>query len=857
MMRPKLQHVALFGAALAAVIAQATLYWWYVEDAAISMAFARNLADGWGLVRFPGDARVEGYSNPLWVFYMAAGYLVGIDGFTSTKVASVVLGALVSVPLVRDLTKRAGVEEGWAVAAAWILALDAQFVIWSACGLESGLFCALLAVGCWRTVKEAEVGGFPWAAVAFLGLALTRPEGIVYAAFAGFWALVLEGFGSRRWLRIAGWLAVFWVPFAVYHAIRFDYFAFEFPATYYAKLEEARFAPMNWSGRAWQYVREYSHETGRGFFLPVLLAGALSLRGWRGGVAIGLSLWVALLLLFPGVEPLLSIGWPTGLTAPGWWVPLRIASLTLVAFAVPLLALGSEGWRVRTMMWTMALLAMLFCLRSTGDWMRGFRWMSLLAVPASVLIALGCAEIARMIEGMGRTPRWRHAGIAVGFVVFATSVGTEIAYMVRYRPEVGPFSVKARVDHYAWALRKLHLETAHIIDHDMGAMLYWGGEIGIVRDAKGLIDYPFALHHANPRFVEEYIFEENPFELAHAHASTGRVVRRVRRWNTEYIEFPGYGGGKIHTGNFVRKDLLIGDSWDGPTDRSASFADGVVLHGIRIRAPEVQPSSWLFVELGLSTRPRPNEPIRLLFVLDDGEVQIPLEVPLGLDDWYPVTDWQQGEVFRGRVTLPVPQRARPGRYGLAVVVLGPDGVLPAEGAGPAGVLDAEPRYARGEVWFPDVVHIQTPDQVRNLASADVQRAVQKGNQLDCVAAEAAWEDARAHYMVSSDWQASVRPGVQASVANCWALTAERAPDHAGAVRAIRNARRWDRIHPTVLRVGSALGAAWYAEAVQAREEGRIEDAYAGFRDTLYADPSRSWARRYAEELRVIRLDIQN
>ena len=36
---------------------------WFIEDAAISFAYARNLAEGEGLVNFPGGERVEGYAG--------------------------------------------------------------------------------------------------------------------------------------------------------------------------------------------------------------------------------------------------------------------------------------------------------------------------------------------------------------------------------------------------------------------------------------------------------------------------------------------------------------------------------------------------------------------------------------------------------------------------------------------------------------------------------------------------------------------------------------------------------------------------------------------------------------------------
>ena len=66
----------------------------YIEDAGISFAFARNAADGEGFVGYPGGERVEGFSNPLWTFLLSGLYLIGIEPFTSSKLMGAVFGSL-------------------------------------------------------------------------------------------------------------------------------------------------------------------------------------------------------------------------------------------------------------------------------------------------------------------------------------------------------------------------------------------------------------------------------------------------------------------------------------------------------------------------------------------------------------------------------------------------------------------------------------------------------------------------------------------------------------------------------------------------------------------------------------------
>jgi hypothetical protein len=69
--------VVLGGTAL--IVGHALYYGqWVVDDAAITFSYARNLADGHGLVLQPGAAPVEGYSNPAWLVLFAVGKLLGL-----------------------------------------------------------------------------------------------------------------------------------------------------------------------------------------------------------------------------------------------------------------------------------------------------------------------------------------------------------------------------------------------------------------------------------------------------------------------------------------------------------------------------------------------------------------------------------------------------------------------------------------------------------------------------------------------------------------------------------------------------------------------------------------------------------
>ena len=115
----------------------------YIEDAGISFAFARNAADGEGFVGYPGGERVEGFSNPLWTFLLSFWYLVGIEPFTSSKLMGAIFGCF-ALCSVYGVARRMRIGEFWSFVPSIMLALSTQFVVWNASGLENSLYAFLL-----------------------------------------------------------------------------------------------------------------------------------------------------------------------------------------------------------------------------------------------------------------------------------------------------------------------------------------------------------------------------------------------------------------------------------------------------------------------------------------------------------------------------------------------------------------------------------------------------------------------------------------------------------------------------------------------------------------------------------------
>ena len=171
---------------------------WIVDDAGITFAYARSLATGAGPVLQPGAPAVEGYSDPAWLALLVAAHRLWLfDHGTWFGVPDLValpklLGWLcgVGVFLCFLAAARAVSDRPVVVAtvAGVVTAVIPSFAIWTTSGLENGLL-ALAVVGIGTVIVRAVAAGRvhePTVAATCGALAalaaLTRPEGLVYAA---------------------------------------------------------------------------------------------------------------------------------------------------------------------------------------------------------------------------------------------------------------------------------------------------------------------------------------------------------------------------------------------------------------------------------------------------------------------------------------------------------------------------------------------------------------------------------------------------------------------------------------------------------------------------------------------------
>ncbi len=215
---------------------------WIVDDAGISFAYARNLAMGHGLVAQPGLAPVEGFSNFLWTVLLAALHRVRLfDPLLTPKLLSLALVGASFLLLHRSLARLDPAAKVVSLVALCLTALDTAFVAWTVSGLENPLYVFLVCVLFALLVRERTAGATPRlslaAGAAAAGIAMTRPDGILYVLLYPLLTPFAEG--PPRPAVAARRIGLFTVAFAAlfggFLIFRVAYFGDLYPNTYHVK----------------------------------------------------------------------------------------------------------------------------------------------------------------------------------------------------------------------------------------------------------------------------------------------------------------------------------------------------------------------------------------------------------------------------------------------------------------------------------------------------------------------------------------------------------------------------------------------------------------------------------------------
>ncbi len=207
------------------------------DDVYISLRYAQNMADGYGLVFNPHQQPVEGYTNFLWTLILAGAAAVKLPLPILSAFLSVFSTILLFITITiiahrqREFTPRFPIS-----LPVILLASFPSIALWSTTGMETLFFSWLIMMGVLaigveeRKSRPGYLSGVIWALAA-----LTRPEGIAIGLLVMFMSHVEN---PKRWQRhpaLFQRLAGFLIPVAAHVVFRKLYYGEWLPNTFYAK----------------------------------------------------------------------------------------------------------------------------------------------------------------------------------------------------------------------------------------------------------------------------------------------------------------------------------------------------------------------------------------------------------------------------------------------------------------------------------------------------------------------------------------------------------------------------------------------------------------------------------------------
>ncbi|HLQ38584.1 MAG TPA: hypothetical protein VK348_12325, partial [Planctomycetota bacterium] len=330
----------LVAAALAFGLWRAIDRRWLCDDAFISFRYARNLADGLGLV-FNAEERVEGFSNFLWTLLCALATALGGDPVAFAQWLGIACFAA-TVPVTVWAGRRLLPDAPCLPLAAASVALHAHLQEFASCGLETAAF--VLVVTALTGVVAGAAGTRAWLLAGLLAAiaALLRPDGAIFGLLGGCAALAAVR-RQRRWRPLAYVLPGIglFVPFLLW---RYVYYGELLPNTFYAKSADEPYAGQGLR-YCWLFFTSYWVLLPA---LPALVVLALRRGSRRAGVWLlgctlaycGFVVWVGGDFMF--ARFLLPV-------MPLLYLALELAARTLLParFGIPALVLVA----VATLLW--------------------------------------------------------------------------------------------------------------------------------------------------------------------------------------------------------------------------------------------------------------------------------------------------------------------------------------------------------------------------------------------------------------------------------------------------------------------------------------------------------------------------
>jgi len=270
---------------------QGRIYAHTADDAFISLAYAKNLSNGDGLVFNLGE-RVEGYTNFLWILLLTIPHLILLDAtlFAELMGFCATVGTLVTTFLLSlKITPKRPILYHFIPSI--LLAANGAFSYWTFSGMETALFTFLLSMGVYHYVRVVASSKTSLLPSLFWGLAsITRPEGILlFILTTAHYLLHLKKQRKISLFTISKWILPFSSLVVPHFIFRFLYYESFLPNTYFAKNPPWYVAIEFGLSYTSQFLVEYGL-WGMGIITPTFLLFVSSEK--KNGTYIALIIWV-------------------------------------------------------------------------------------------------------------------------------------------------------------------------------------------------------------------------------------------------------------------------------------------------------------------------------------------------------------------------------------------------------------------------------------------------------------------------------------------------------------------------------------------------------------------------------------
>jgi len=217
-------------------------YFTLIDDAMISMRYAKNLSDGYGLVWNPGESPVQGFTNMGWMFFMAILHLIPIPASKISLLVMVTAMVLLlgNALLAYRICDISSPQAEWSsLIAATIIAFYYPLVFWSLRGMEVAITTLLVGLSALLVIQIIETKNLKLSN--FLGLVILMALLVRFDVIFQLLLVLLCLFSScrnrREVSRVALPALVFIVAIAGILLFQYLYFGDIYPNAYYLKVE--------------------------------------------------------------------------------------------------------------------------------------------------------------------------------------------------------------------------------------------------------------------------------------------------------------------------------------------------------------------------------------------------------------------------------------------------------------------------------------------------------------------------------------------------------------------------------------------------------------------------------------------